>query len=203
MDCYCLWMAASLYCSAWFDDATFDRILVSIMAPVPSILNELKISYIEKFLRFMHYGLTKQRHARIEKFWLWVLDTEKILPEDQKWLLLKFPTFLTNVTNGLIPGFANETLLRLMGTDITDSKKVMTVNGSASQVAQFHYRPANFPRRLGALGVTDDKIVRKYVAKECVRGFQEFYISIIRESLKAKDFEVTAYWFQKIYVLIF
>jgi hypothetical protein len=49
MDCYCLWMAASLYCSAWFDDATFDRILVSIMAPVPSILNELKISYIEKF----------------------------------------------------------------------------------------------------------------------------------------------------------
>lgn len=91
----------------------------------------------------------------------------------------------------------------MMGTDITDSKKVMTVNGCASQVAQFHYRPANFPRRLEALGVTDDKIVRKYVAKECVRGFHEFYLSIIRESLKAKDFEITVYWFTKIYVLIF
>jgi hypothetical protein len=59
----------------------------------------------------MQYGLTKQSHARIEKFWLWVLDTEKnVVAEDQKWLLLKFPTFLTNATNGLIPGFANETL---------------------------------------------------------------------------------------------
>jgi hypothetical protein len=36
MNCYCLWASASLYCSSSFDDVTFDRILSTILAPVPS-----------------------------------------------------------------------------------------------------------------------------------------------------------------------